>query len=158
MGTTLAETLLAPSSIRLFGRQFTGLALGDLGAAAPSTNPLITRLATDPSGATLARIYGFVYLGNYFKLTTPTVLLVWGDGVPMPAGLTNPASMDQLGVEFQDETFVQNILMWSIDQLDMSVRIDLTIGWMRDIFLGPEMGGDNNISGRSDLVGSPRRR
>ena len=64
-----------------------------------------------------------------------------------------PNPMDVMGVEFQDETFVEGIRMWSVDQLDMSVRIDLTIGWMRDIFLGPEMGGDNNITGRSDLVG-----
>ena len=92
MGATLTEALLAPSTIRLFGRPFTGLTIGDLGLGASSSNPLVIRLAQatannaaaakakrDPDPADqfgLARIYGFSYLGNYFKLTTPTVLLV----------------------------------------------------------------------------------
>lgn len=142
MGATLTETLLAPSTIRLFGRKFTGLAIGDLGLGAASTNPLVQRLTAAKAGDQkdpanqfgLARIYGFSYLGNYFKLTAPTVLLVWGPGAEMPAGIAHPLSMDQSGVEFQDESFVKEIRMWAVDQLDLSVRIDLTIGWMRDIF------------------------
>jgi hypothetical protein len=103
MGATLNEALLAPSAIRLFGRVFTGLTLGDLGATAPSTNPLITRLAAaQPGDCGLARIYGFSYLGNYFKLTAPTVMLVWGPGAPMPPGWSTPPTLSQLGVEFQD--------------------------------------------------------
>ncbi len=111
MGATLTETLLAPSTIRLFGRKFTGLAIGDLGLGAASTNPLVQRLTAAKAGDQkdpanqfgLARIYGFSYLGNYFKLTAPTVLLVWGPGAEMPAGIAHPLSMDQSGVEFQDE-------------------------------------------------------
>src|SRR5580704_15646138 len=128
MGATLTEALLAPSTIRLFGRKFTGLQVGDLGLGASSTNPLVQRLAAaaaDPTNPAnkfgLARIYGFSYLGNYFKMTAPTVLLVWGDGAPVPFGMANPISMDQMGVEFQDESFVEQILMWAVDQLDMSV-------------------------------------
>ena len=45
MGATLTEALLAPSTIRLFGRPFLGLKIGDLGLGASSTNPLVTRLA-----------------------------------------------------------------------------------------------------------------
>jgi hypothetical protein len=131
MGATLTEALLAPSTIRLFGRPFSGLRLGDLGLGASSNNPLVTRLAQakaaqaaaaeaqrpiDPDDEFgLARIYGFSYLGNYFKLTMPTVLLVWGPGDPMPAGMMMPPTMNQLGVEFQDKSFVQDIRMWSVD-------------------------------------------
>src|ERR1700677_2588393 len=103
MGATLTEALLAPSTIRVYGRVFTGLEIGDLGLGASSTNPLVQRLsqaaalkkaaeeakaknvmaaATDAEKIEarkakldmldsdlflLARIYGFSYLGNYFK-------------------------------------------------------------------------------------------
>ncbi len=45
MGATLTEALLAPSTIRLFGRPFTGLTINELGTGASSTNPLVQRLA-----------------------------------------------------------------------------------------------------------------
>ncbi|HLB98342.1 MAG TPA: hypothetical protein VJK90_11790, partial [Acetobacteraceae bacterium] len=123
MGATLTEALLAPSTIRLFGRPFTGLEIRELGLGTSSNNPLVARLkqaadskataekvkaakiaaakTADQKAAAetgklempdaevfgLARIYGFSYLGNYFKLTAPPVLLVWGEGDPMPPGI-----------------------------------------------------------------------
>src|SRR5277367_871222 len=108
MGATLTEALLAPSTIRLFGRKFTGLTIGDLGLGESSTNPLVQRLAAAAADPTkpanqfgLARIYGFTYLGNYFKLTAPPVLLVWGEGTKVEPGVTTPNSMDVMGVEYQ---------------------------------------------------------
>ena len=42
--TPLSEALLASSTVRLFGRKFVGLNIGDLGANAASNSPLITRM------------------------------------------------------------------------------------------------------------------
>lgn len=110
MGATLNETLLAPSTIRLFGRPFLGLTINDHGRDGSMSNPLTSRLAAaivnqaaaaaanepiaDADLFSLARIYGFSYLGNYFKLTAPTVLLVWGAGNAVPAGMMNPLTMN----------------------------------------------------------------
>ena len=47
-------------------------------------------------------------------------------------GLEPENRMDILGVEFKDEDFVRGIRMWAMDQLDVTVRIDITIGWLRE--------------------------
>src|SRR3954447_11328248 len=85
----LGEGLLASSTIRLFGRPFLGLRLGTLGAAPASNNPLAAAFrAAGAAGneQSLARIYGFSYLGNYFKLAEPLVFLVYGPGVDVKSG------------------------------------------------------------------------
>jgi hypothetical protein len=102
MSGLLGEGLLAPSGVRLFGRDYTGLTIADLGLNPTSNDPLVTQLSNakpvdgrPPYG--LARIYGFSYLGNYFKLASPIVMLVWGPGIAVPGG--NPrVTLSILGV------------------------------------------------------------
>ena len=155
------EGLLAGSTIRLFGRKFAGLSIGEVGGAPASNNPLAQAFATARNGekATLARIYGFSYLGNYFKLAEPLVYLVHGDGAPLrTAGGIEGNSVGYAGFETTYEEFTDGVCMWLVDQLDVSVRVDITIGWMKDILLAQEMGADNNMTGgdsvrRSDVVG-----
>ncbi len=182
----LGEGLLAPGVIRLFGREFEGLKLsGDEGVDPSSNNPMvlqyqINRLkhelaalkaqASSPAAddgpaeaapdlkARLARIYGFSYLGNYYKVANPPVLRVYGPGIAMKPGYHPENSMDILGVEFKDEDFVEGIRMWTADHLDVAVRIDITIGWLREVLLDPDMSSDNNVTsnaagGRADVVG-----
>ena len=91
MSGLLGEGLLAPSGVRLFGRDYTGLTIAELGLNPTSNDPLVTQLSNAkpvdgklPYG--LARIYGFSYLGNYFKLASPIVMLVWGAGTPLTGG------------------------------------------------------------------------
>jgi len=108
--------------------------------------------------ARLARIYGFSYLGNYFKIANPPVLRVYGQGFPVRSGLDPENRMDILGVEFKDEDFVRGIRMWPSDHLDVTVRIDITIGWLREILLDPDMSADTNVTSnvggsRADVVG-----
>jgi hypothetical protein len=138
------------------------LSLGEIGADPASGNPLAAaiRAARAAGNApSLARIYGFSYLGNYFKLAEPLVFLVYGLGVEVTSESSLPGnSLDLVGVEFKYEGFTKNVRMWTADQLDISVRIDITIGWMKDILLTQEMGADNNMTGgdsvrRSDIVG-----
>jgi hypothetical protein len=207
----LGETLLAPGLIRLFGREFKGLALTPV-ALEPvldptSNNPVVLQeqienltrriqdlegrqagaqqqapqpqaqqqdLGGDPDAdpnedvddeepdqdkvARLARIYGFSYLGNYYKIANPPVLRVYGQGFPVRSGLAPENRMDILGCEFKDEDFVRGIRMWAVDQLDVVVRIDITIGWLREILLDTDMSADSNVTGnggggRADIVG-----
>jgi hypothetical protein len=110
------------------------------------------------SVARLARIYGFSYLGNYYKIANPPVLRVYGQGFRVRPGLSPENRMDILGVEFKDEDFVRGIRMWPMDQLDVVVRIDITIGWLREILLDTDMSADTNVTGnggggRADVVG-----
>ncbi len=177
---------MAPGLIRLFGREFEGLKLvGHMGTDPSSNNQLAMqheinelkkKLAelekkdaapesaeAEPKAAEdlaprLARIYGFAYLGNYYKLANPPVLRVFGPGFPVQAGFHPENSMDILGVEFKDEDFVGGISMWPSDHLDVAVRIDITIGWLREVLLDSDMSTENNVTssssgGRADVVG-----
>jgi hypothetical protein len=201
----LGEGLLAPGVIRLFGREFEGLALSErrpenpdaaLGINPTSNNPIVLQREIDrltgardapaavaAEGAVaaagpaaeddqdhipgddqpqdgqprLARIYGFSYLGNYYKLANPPVLRVFGQGFHVRAGLAPENHMDILGVEFKDQDFVRGIRMWAMDQLDVVVRIDVTIGWLRELLLDNDMSPGTNVTGnaagRADDVG-----
>lgn len=155
----LRESLFAPSTVRLFGRLFEGLQLGELGINPESNAPLLRFLRSEEASkrAKLARIYGYSYLGNYYKLLEPAVFLVQGDGTPVTPGQA-PIPLSVTGVEFKDEVFAQEVRMWAADQLDMAVRIDITIGWLKDILLEAEAMEANNVtandlSARADAVG-----
>ena len=180
----LGEGLLAPGLIRLFGRKFEGLALrddgkggADLGIIPSSNNPLalqemINRLeqsqpnqsAAPPANPSpdlkpqLARIYGFSYLGSYYKLANPPVLRVYGEGFKVNPGYNPENSMEILGVEFKNQDFVRDIRMWPADHLDVTVRLDITIGALREILLDSDMSQDanatsNGVPSRADVVG-----
>jgi hypothetical protein len=172
----LREALFAPSTVRLFGRLFEGLHLGELGVNPDSNAPLLRFLSQADASrkAKLARIYGYSYLGNYYKLLEPAVFLVQGDGTPVTPGQA-PIPLSVTGVEFKDEVFAQEVRMWAADQLDMAVRIDITIGWLKDILLEADAMAANNVTandlsaradavsradvvGRADVMTSPRRR
>ena len=188
----LGEGLLAPGVIRLFGRPFEGLVLGEEGIDLCLNNQMVLRYevhrlqaeldalralvangtpktaaeaAPAPAAARdgdckpiLARIYGFSYLGNYYKIANPPILRVYGPGIPIDPGYNPENTMDNLGVEFKTQDFVQGIRMWSTDHLDVIVRIDITIGWLREVLLDPEMSNETNVTsrasgGRVDVVG-----
>nr|WP_294524206.1 hypothetical protein [uncultured Rhodopila sp.] len=193
----LGESLLAPGLIRLFGREFEGLILGEEGVGPASNNPLelqeqIRKLdeqikaldqrvsspelksndAAAASGAAaksaanaapddkprLARIYGFSYLGNYYKMANPPVLRVYGEGELVNPGYDPENDMNILGVEFKSYDFVAGIRMWPADHLDVAVRIDITIGWLREVLLDTDMSQETNVTSnapvsRADVVG-----
>lgn len=156
----LGEGLLAPGMVRLFGRSFEGLALGHLGTNEAANSPLVRQLmdAAEKLKPSLARIYGFSYLGNYYKLSEPLVFLVFGDGIPVPSGFQVPdPDIGLIGTEQKVFDFDDNVRMWTCDQLDITVRIDIHVGWIKDLLLAAEMSGDNNMTGgtetrRADMV------
>ena len=167
----LKETLFSSSTVRLFGREFEGLTLGHeegdpatLKGAPPALRALQAQLklrtGQEDLKPLLARIYGFSYLGTYYKLAEPTVLLVYGQGKPVPSS-TAAVALDDLGVEFKEETFTSEVLMWAQDRGDYSVRIDITAGFLADVLVDPGMIDATNTttgqapdgSGRGGLVG-----
>ena len=81
-------------------------------------------------------------------------MLVFGKGEEVPAGYIDVISMSQMGVELKDSVFVREIKVWAVDQLDISIRIDITIGWIKDILLFEEMSPDNNITGGQTVARS----
>jgi hypothetical protein len=115
----------------------------------------------------LARIFGFSYQGSYYKLPEPTVLLVYGNGQPVPVAAAADPNPAFPGVEFNGTQFAPGVLMWVQDQADYSVRIDITTGWLSDVLLepglsdgtnmttgqGPDSGTRNSASGRGPIVG-----
>jgi hypothetical protein len=143
------EPLLAGGTVRLFGRKFGGLTLGP-----EATLPAQFHARAHPM---LARIYGFSYQGNYFKLSVPTVLLVYGAGTPVPADM-NGASIDQIGIEFKDEFFSESVSVWNALDVDFSVRIDISSGWLSDLLIVPEASEASNVTGTGDGTTEGRNR
>jgi hypothetical protein len=144
----LDETLLAPSQVRLFGREFKGLLLNPDALQAvtrsgphPNRNPLTDKLNPDLEPI-LARIYGFSYEGSYYKLDAPYVFLVHGPGTE----IVEPSSIAEVGVEMKDEDFLLGVRMWSYDKVDFSVRIEITSGWLEEILLDAAMGHASNMT------------
>jgi hypothetical protein len=149
----MPETLFESSTVRLFGDTFIGLQLGQ-GIGQPGGVPAVLRtvqaqlrarnndVAVPPG---LARIYGFSYLGHYYKLPEPTVLLVHGPGQPVPASIAD-AALNLVGVELKAETFSTGVLMWEQDRTDYTVRIDITPGWLTDVLLEPGTSEGTNMT------------
>jgi hypothetical protein len=161
--STLKETLFAGSTVRLFGHKFEGLLLATedeertLKGAPPILRALQEQLKYRNKDGDLkpglARIYGFSYLGNYYKLSQPAVLLVFGEGEAVREPLQDEA-LRLVGVEFMNETFTPGVRMWAQDQADYTVRIDISAGWLADVLLEPEMSdGTNMTTGQTPATG-----
>jgi len=152
MSGALREGLLAQGTVRLFGREYTGLDLKDLGLSPHSTTPLATALRDFAKDKTksprLARIYAVAYKGGYERLPEPTVLLVFGPGIPVPAG-ASPVDFDIAGAETTDGEFADGVLMWNLDHLDMTVRIDIRLGSVRDLVLTEVAASGKSVDGAS---------
>ena len=170
------ETLLAPSMIRMFGRVFEGLTIDEKSLRVLTSsngktvnpfirNPLVDKLTPvddkklNPEGLTaqLARIYGFSYEGNYYKLARPTVFLVHGPGQEVLPGQNPGLSLSILGVEFKDQVFADGVLMWAYDKIDMSIRIDISSGQLEDILLNCAETSATNITGGGEAGGMTGR-
>lgn len=159
----MAETLLGPSTVLLYGREVRDLAfthhppstvqpsaLSDLPPPRLGGNNFMQQQLAAP-GARLARIYGFSYEGHYYDLAKPAIFLVHGDGTPaekLPDATQvnrrvsrSPADADRTGAASQAGTFSEDIRVWSYDKGDFSIRFDTETGTWEDILLAIELGG-----------------
>lgn len=88
-----------------------------------------------------ARIYGFSYEGIYYDLPKPTIFLVHGDGelVSEDTGLFNlaraprPTTLTGIGASYFD--FSDGLRVWSYDQADYTIRMDVEVGMFEQVLL-----------------------
>lgn len=183
------ENLFTPSAIKLFGREFKGLSINQpfqgeeppLGARAriPSDRVQqglqekqgyrqipgrlersLRKVAVGPEDnnhARFARIYGFAYEGQYYELPRPVLFLVYGPGKPAEKdGFT----VQNVGLAAKDWSFASDIMMWEVDDKDVSMCLDVESGPMKEILLQPifEMEEELTLSGAAASRGAAVQR
>ena len=126
------ESLLYPSTIRMYGRPFAGLELGDIGPLVTANNDLQRQLVDEKnerrSDLVLARIYGFVYEGDYYALPKPCIYIVRGNGIDA----TNP----DFALGFATDLMLpDDFRMWEHDKADMTIRIDTEAGSFEEVMM-----------------------
>lgn len=101
-----------------------------------------------------ARVYSFSYEGGYYDLDAPIIMIVHGPGVPAesrasdPRASRAPDSPDKTGSAASDHSFADEIMVWSYDKSDFTVRMDTLSGSLEDILLDVEIGsGMGPVSG-----------
>ena len=180
----MAESLLSPSGIKLYGREFPGFSAANLPGGSLGDNSFL-RKQIEAAGARFARIYGFSYEGSYYSLPRPTIFLVHGGGDPTfppvpetpgppevaggpPAALAHtpphsqmaqgPSDTDQSGVPNKNWDFSSDIYVWDYDKGDFSLRLDVTAGTFEDILLEAEIESHLQISSaaRVQISGAAR--
>jgi len=114
------------------------------------------------AGACFARIYGFSYEGVYYDLPRPALFLVHGTGVPVteafpgvgtPARARAPGEPSLTGVAAADFQFVDDLLVWSYDKFDYTIRLDVETGMFEDVLL-PLIGGGGPVVGGARVSGA----
>lgn len=156
----MPETLLTPSSIKLYGRLLTDIELSK--AAAPGDNSgdnHFLRRQLRSGEPSLARIYGYAYEGTYYELPKPAIFLVHGDGAkaspaqPIAKGreeddkktevpsfqATGATRTERSGVAIKDWEFSWDIRVWEYDKGDFSLRMEVISGTLEEILLEAEV-------------------
>jgi hypothetical protein len=148
----MAENLMSPGLIRLYGREFTGLKLGDEndsqslhpGSAAAPLAAALTKVGSKPQ---LARIYAFSFEGRFYILRQPSVFLVHGPGEKV-AALTEFS-----GVAARDWEFEGDVRVWKYDRLDYTLRCDIDTGPLEDLLVNTAaLGSRSELTSRSELA------
>jgi hypothetical protein len=168
----MAETLLSPSNVLLFGRVLEDIAIvkkpGD--RHNPFTQPrkgtpsqIELQLLSDDSR--FARIYAFSYEGVFYELPRPVVFLVHGPGVDASEGSKGgeaggdgprdpnraraPGNPSLIGTSAADFQHADDVKVWSYDQADYTIRMDMDIGMFEQVLLDAVIGGSpgTDVSG-----------
>ena len=106
-----------------------------------------------------ARVYGFSFEGFYYSLPRPVIFLVHGEGEPVSEvrGKVNraraPGEPSLTGVGEADFQFSDEIMVWSYDKADYTIRMDVETGMFEDVLLAAMLGG----SGGFDSAGMNAR-
>jgi hypothetical protein len=165
----MPETLLSPSNLILYGILVTDLQVGHQPPPPPPPPPEADLHRPSPPGARnsanrfldqqlervdaqFARIYGFSFEGHYYDLPRPLIFLVHGPGVPAedvkPGNRASrgPAQLDRAGTGAQGYSFADNMMMWSYDKGDFSIRLDVETGPLEQILLEAMLRTDTSRS------------
>ena len=109
----------------------------------------------------LARIYAFAYEGHYYDMPKPAIFIVHGDGTQADADrpgsgdgtqadadrpgsrvARSQPSTSHTGAAKMSSTSADDLLVWSYDKNDISLRLDTESGKLEDILLGATLGPD----------------
>jgi uncharacterized protein YjbI with pentapeptide repeats len=160
MAYLAGETLLTPSSIKLFGRVMQGIkydyANAGIGGTGLGANKFLQKQlehdvnkGSDPP--TFARIYAFSFEGAFYQLARPAIFLVHGPGVSV-GNWGNPSTMDWAGVAAREWDFSGNgksndMVYWEYEKGDFSLRLDLDAGPFEQILLQGALRAGAGVSG-----------
>jgi hypothetical protein len=143
----MPETLLSETTIHLFGRVVTDLKLdtGPWGAGAVAN-------AVKAGKPEIARIYAFAFQNEYFDLASPALFVVQGAGTKVNQGL-----MDPTGFAGSPPNINPDLMYWTVERNDMSIRLDIMAGSFDRILLDYELaeGGLQDFVRGSNGVGAP---
>ena len=158
MSDAVNRMLLAPTTIRLFGRVLRGITPGVPPGGIPpqylGTSPLAS--AMSQPNVVLAHILAYSYIGNYTPLQVPALFLVHGQGESVFIGAGADRSVDpgRFGLAHLDAsiTLANDLRFWTYDQSDQTIRLDPASGTLQQLVVDAETGGPHGRR-RIDLVG-----
>jgi hypothetical protein len=109
------------------------------------------------NNAKIARIYGFSYEGIYYTIPSTVYFLVHGAGAPANELNTGGMEFSQSrapvnpslgGVGAADFELADDIMVWSYDQADYTIRLDVQNGMFEQVLLDAMFGGSSpDVSG-----------
>jgi hypothetical protein len=155
----MPETLLTPSTIKLFGRLMRSLTYANdtVGTGLGDNRFLQRQLeANGDNPPRLARIYAFSFEGANYPLARPSIFLVHGDGLWVGDWTTN-SSLDQSGVAGKGWDFSgtgaaggpNDVYCWEYEKGDFSLRLDLEAGPFEQILLAAALRSGADMADRS---------
>ncbi len=145
----MPETLLTPSSIKLYGRVVHSLKYtNDTANTGLGANKFLQKqLEANKPHPELARIYAFSFEGQFYAIPRPPIFLVHGTGTPV-GNWVGPSTLDQAGVAGREWDFSGNwdqtaqgkpgtddLYYWEYEKGDFSLRLDLEAGPFEQILL-----------------------
>ncbi|HKN29910.1 MAG TPA: pentapeptide repeat-containing protein [Roseiarcus sp.] len=151
----MPETLLTPSSIKMYGRVMTSLTFVNDTHPGPGYNNFLQHQLAGKE-AKFARIYGFTFEGTYYPLPRPSLFLVHGNGNPV-GNWTDPSTLDQSGVMAREWDFSNpnnpppppELSYWEYEKGDFSLRLDLEAGPLEQILLAAALRAGADMADRS---------
>lgn len=132
----MEETLLAGSTIWLFGRVMTDLELKKSKSSEKTDGPLAGALKRD--GAQFARIYSFAFEGNLITLAKPAIFLVHTDGDEI-----DDETLIGIGLAITKKNFAPDFRIWRYERDDMTLRLDPTSGTFGRLLIQEEVGKES---------------
>jgi hypothetical protein len=150
------ESLLSPSNINLFGREFPLTFDRDKLPGGLGANQFLREQLADKD-ARLARIYAFTYEGTFYNLPKPAIFLVHGNGTDISgfAEIANKLSdVGKSGLVARDFGFEGGVKFWEYDKGDFTLRCDIVSGTFEEVLLDAalSMSARDAITSRSDLA------
>ncbi|MDF3854546.1 hypothetical protein ACDP63_11940 [Paracoccus sp. P2] len=164
----MPETLLSPSNLLLFGRVVEDLQIrppsahgkhddprhGPFPRARGGTPGLLER-QLQAEDANFARIYGFAFEGLYHVMPRPALFLVHGPGLDAGKVMSQLRSPQAAPAEAMGEGTGEgarglpqpdDLMVWSYDKADYSIRLDVRSGMFEQLLLDPRGGPERGMS------------